>query len=337
MLTKTERRQEPVPMPAAERQRGTSMLPTPKRRRFVTERLLPFLLLLPSFAAVGIFIYGFILWTGYVSFSNWNSALMDLSFGGLKNYLYLFNDFRFQADFRNTIVFTALFIVTSVIIGMMLAVFLDAGIKGETFFRNLFVFPMAVSFIVTGVVWQWLLNPSTGFNKILQAIGVDEPPLWYVDPTIKLAFPFGQIEFGIPVAQLSILTAVLWQMSGFVMAMFLSGLRAIPDELREAARLDGASEFQIFTKVVLPLLRPVTVSAVIIVGHISLKIFDLVYVMTGPGAAFVTDMPGIYMFETTFRGHHYGQGAAIATIMLALVSLLIVPYLISSRRREVEP
>jgi glucose/mannose transport system permease protein len=314
----------------AKRQQNTSV----KRRRFYQERLLPFLLLLPSLAAVAVFVYGFILWTTYVSFSNWNSAVMNLSFAGIKNYLYLFNDFRFQADFRNTVVFTMLFIASSLILGIMLAVFLDARLKGETFFRNLFVFPMAISFVVTGVVWQWLLNPSSGYNRVLKAVGMDEPPMWYVDTTILLPTPMGEIEFGIPVAQFSLLAAVLWQMSGFVTAMFLSGLRAIPDELREAARLDGASELQLFVKVILPMLRAVTVSVVIIVGHISLKIFDLVYAMTGPGAAFVTDMPGIYMFETTFRGHQYGQGAAIATIMLVFVSLLIVPYLISSRRKE---
>lgn len=305
-----------------------------KKRRFLADKLLPFLLLLPSFAAIGVLVYAFIIWTGYVSLSNWNQTLMDLSFAGFKNYAYLFQDYRFQADFRNTIVFTAMFVLSGTVLGLLLAVLLDSHVKGEAFFRNLFVFPMSISFIVSGVAWQWLLNPSSGFNKIFQSVGVENPPLWYVDTKILLAVPVGEIEFGIPVAQFSILIAVLWQISGFAMAMFLSGLRTIPDDVREAGRIDGASEFQVFYKIILPMLRPITVSVVIILGHISLKIFDLVYVMTGPGAAFVTDMPGIHMFETTFRGNQYAQGAVIAIMMLLFVSILIVPYLISSRRKE---
>jgi glucose/mannose transport system permease protein len=147
---------------------------------------------------------------------------------------------------------------------------------------------------------------------------------------------WGQISFGIPLALIAVVIAAVWQLSGFAMAMYLAGLRAIPEEIREAARVDGANEWQVFRKVILPQLRPITLSVIIILGHISLKIFDLIYAMTGPGAMFVTDMPGVYMFETTFRGNHYAQGAAIAVIMLILVCALIIPYLWSNLRRGVE-
>jgi glucose/mannose transport system permease protein len=130
--------------------------------------------------------------------------------------------------------------------------------------------------------------------------------------------------------------AAAWQMSGFCMAMFLAGLRGIPDELREAARVDGASEARIFWRVVLPLMRPITLSAVIILGHISLKIFDLVYVMTFGGPGYATDMPSLYMFVATFRQNLYARGAAIATVLLVLVAMLIIPYLVWSMRQEVE-
>ncbi|PLR94675.1 carbohydrate ABC transporter permease [Bacillus sp. T33-2] len=309
---------------------------TKKKKVFTQDRIVSLIFLLPSLIGIGIFVYGFIFWTGYLSLSHANTAAMDMSFAGLKNYLFLFDDFRFQSDFRNTLVFTILFVITSIVLGIVMSAFIDSKIKGSRFFQNLFIFPMAMSFIVTGAVWQWLLNPSTGYNKILQFFGVENLPLWYVNPKVLLSFPFGDIEFGIPVAQISLVIAALWQMSGFVMAMYLSGLRGIDDSYKEAARIDGATELQIFFKVILPLLRPITISAVIIVGHISLKIFDLIYVMTGPGNGYVTDMPGVYMFETTFRGHHYGQGAAIAMLMLLFVSLLIIPYLISNRRKEVE-
>lgn len=298
------------------------------------ERLAPVLVVLPSIALIGLFVYGFIAWSGYVSLSKWNTLVRNLSFAGLENYRFLFQDFRFQSDLRNTLMFTLLFIATCLAIGLTLALLVHANIRFESLFRNLFIFPMALSFVVTGVAWQWILNPSTGVNLLLRKLGADDLPAWYTSTTVVPSISLGQIDFGLPVALLAVLIAAVWQLSGFTMAMFIAGLRAINEDIYEAARMDGATERQILRSITLPLLRPVTTSAVIILGHISLKIFDLIYAMTGPGAAFVTDVPGVYMFETTFRGNHYGQGSAIAIIMLLLVSILIVPYLISSMRKE---
>jgi glucose/mannose transport system permease protein len=250
----------------------------------------------------------------------------------LKNYLYLFNDYRFQADVRNTVVFTVLFIGLVLLMGLVLSIFLDQKIRGESIFRNIFFFPMALSFVVTGVVWQWILNPSTGVNLFLKKFGIE--PLWYTDTNILAGFKLGHIEVGVPVAILAVVIAAVWQMTGFSVAMYLAGLRGIPDELKEAARMDGATEFQVYRKVIIPLLRPITISVVIIMAHISLKIFDLIFAMTGPGANYVTDVPGVYMFETTFRGNYYANGAAIAIMMLLSVAIFIVPYLIMSRRGD---
>ncbi len=302
------------------------------KRKMSKDRLLSVLFLLPSIILIAIFVYGFIGWSGYVSLSNWNSIVKDLSFAGFKNYAYLFDHFRFQADLRNTFFFTVLFIGVVIIVGQLLAILIDQQIKGESFFRNVFFFPMSLSFIVTGVVWQWLLNPTTGVNLFLQKFGIK--PMWYVDTTIIPAWKWGHIEFGVPVAIISLVIAATWQMTGFAVAMYLAGLRAIPDELREAARVDGATEFQLYRRVIFPLLAPITVSVIIIMAHISLKIFDLVYAMTGSGANFVTDVPGIFMFETTFRGNYYANGSAISIIMLLSVAIFIVPYLIKNRRGE---
>jgi len=303
-----------------------------KKRRLTADHWLAISFILPSIILIATFVYGFIGWTGYVSLSNWNSLVPDFSFAGLKNYLYLFGDFRFQADLRNTLFFTVLFIGLVIILGQFLAILLDQKLRGESVFRNIFFFPMALSFVVTGVVWQWLLNPSTGVNLFLKKIGLES--MWYTDTRVLAGFQWGKIEFGIPVAIIAVVIAAVWQMTGFAVAMYLAGLRAIPDEIREAARIDGATEFQVYRKIILPLLRPITVSVIIIMAHISLKIFDLIYAMTGPGANFVTDVPGVYMFETTFRGNYYANGAAIAIIMLLSVAIFIVPYLISSRRGE---
>lgn len=305
---------------------------TIKKRKLKGDQILAIAFILPSILLIAVFVYGFISWTGYVSVSNWNSLVPDFSFAGLKNYLFLFGDFRFQADLRNTLVFTVLFIGIIIIFGQFLAVLLDQKIKAESLFRNIFFFPMALSFVVTGVVWQWLLNPSTGVNLFLEKLGLES--MWYTDTTILAGFKWGQIEFGVPVAITAVVIAAVWQMTGFAVAMYLAGLRGIPDEVREAARMDGGTEFQIYRKIIIPLLRPITVSVVIIMAHISLKIFDLIYAMTGPGANFVTDVPGVYMFETTFRGNYYANGAAIAIMMLISVAIFIVPYLIYSRKAD---
>ncbi len=303
------------------------------KKRVSKDQWLAITFIMPSIILVAIFVYGFVTWTGYVSVSNWNTIVPDFSFAGLKNYLFLFSDFRFQADLRNTLAFTILFIGLVILLGLGLGVLLDQKmIRGESIFRNIFFFPMALSFVVTGVIWQWLLNPSTGMNIFLKTFGIE--PKWYTDTTILAGFQWGNIEFGLPVAIIAVVIAAVWQMTGFSLAMYLAGLRGIPDEIREAARIDGCSEFQVYWKVIIPLLRPITVSVIIMMAHISLKIFDLIYAMTGPGANFVTDVPGVYMFEATFRGNYYANGAAIAIIMLLMVAIFIIPYLWKNRKGD---
>lgn len=290
--------------------------------RIRRDRALSALILLPSVVTVGVFVYGFIGWTAYVAMSNWNSFIPDLSFAGLRNFADLFQTPRFQIDLRNTLVFTLTFLSGCLGIGLLLAVLLDQQIRGEAFFRNTFLFPMSVSFIIGGTAWSWLLNPSTGVNLLLEAVGLGafKSP-WYTEPRIAIY---------------AVVIAALWQMSGFTMAMYLAGLRGISDELREAARVDGASDVQLYRHVIIPLLHPITLSAAIVLGHISLKIFDLVFAMTGSGPAFSTDVPGIFMFETTFRGNRFAEGATIAIIMLVMVAVVIVPYLLHTSRTEAE-
>jgi glucose/mannose transport system permease protein len=288
--------------------------------RLSRDRLISALIVLPSVLAVGIFVYGFIGWTAYVSVSNWNSFLPDLSFAGLRNFTELFQTTRFQIDLKNTLVFTVAFLAGCLGIGLLLAILLDQKVRGESLFRNIYLFPMSISFIVSGTAWQWLLNPSTGVNLLFEAAGLERlKSPWFTDPRIAIY---------------SVVLAAVWQMSGFTMAMYLAGMRGVSDELREAARVDGASEWQLYRYVIVPLLNPITLSAVIILGHISLKIFDLVFAMTGSGPAFSTDVPGIFMFETTFRGNRFAEGAAIAIVMLLMVATVVIPYLVWSARAE---
>jgi len=284
------------------------------------ERRISMLLLAPSFLLVLLFVYGFISWSGYISMSAWRGLVPDYTFVGLKQYASLLQQPRFIQDLINTGLFTALFLVGNLFFGLLLAVLLDRKLRGETFFRNLFLFPMSISFVVTGTIWVWVFNPSSGLNVFFSALGFDTSNwLWIVDKRMAL---------------FCVVMAAVWQMTGFTMAQYLAGLRGVSDDIREAARIDGASETKIFTHILLPQLLPVTVGAIVILGHISLKIFDLIFVMTGGGPAQRTDVPGIFMFETTFRGDFFARGAAIGIFMLLMVAVLIVPYLVYSHRMD---
>jgi len=281
------------------------------------ERWIAFLMVLPSIILIAIFVYGFIGWTARVSLSRWDGIRPDYTWAGLDNYRQLFGVVggvsarRFAIDLWNTLFFTLLFLAACVVVGLLLAILLDQKIKGEGIFRTIYLFPMAISFVVTGVVWQWVFAPGTetrlrGVNALLHSVGLDVLRWgWYTD-TSSIG-PFH-------VALIPVIIAAAWQLTGYTTAMYLAGLRSIPEDLREAARVDGASEIGVYRHIILPMMQPITLSAMIVLGHISLKIFDLVFTMTGRGTGFVTDVPGIFMFETTFQGNHYAQGATISLL-----------------------
>jgi glucose/mannose transport system permease protein len=315
------------------------------------------LLLLPSILALIIFVYVFISLTFWVSLSNWRTLKMDLSLREplLATYGELFGMVRWQSDLRNTLVFTVFFIAFALTLGLTLAILLDRQIRGNHIFRNVFLFPYALSFVVTGVAWRWIFNPETGFNIFFEIFGINAllqqmgmaplRPGWITDPNVVLqlnqvlayAWPPAlgwQVKWGIPMAMIPIAIAATWQLSGFVMALYVGGMATISDEVREAARMDGASEFQVYRKVVIPMLRPVTISVFVILLHVSLKIFDLVYTMSGVGPGFATDVPSIFVFEMMFKATRYNLGSAAAIVMLLLVALVIVPYLASSLRED---
>jgi len=280
------------------------------------DRYLSIILISPSILAVLIFIYGFIGWSIRVSLSNWKGLNPDYTWAGLKNYIGLFSDPRFHVDIRNTLIFTSVFVLGSIILGFLMAVMLDQGLRGEGFFRSLFLFPMAISYIVTGVVWRWLMSSATGsrmsgLNLLFTNLKLDFlVNLWYNTPKWGMA---------------AIALAAIWQMSGYTMALYLAGLRSVPVELKEAAQIDGANEIQLYRHIILPLLAPVTLSALIILGHMSLKVFDLIIAIAGKQLPL--DVPSIYMWQTTFDGLFYARGAAIGILLLISVAILIIPYI----------
>jgi glucose/mannose transport system permease protein len=327
------------------------------RKGMRPERLQSFLILLPSLIALFIFIYVFIATTVYVSLSNWRTLKMDLSVRQplFQTYIDMFSMPRFQADIRNTVVFTIIFVIFGTLVGLLLAILLDHKVLGKFIFRNIFLFPYALSFVVTGVAWRWIFNPETGINLFFDISGTNallaklgQAPLkpgWITDPTVL--WPINnllatiipgattlQTKLGIPAALIPVAIAATWQLSGFVMAMYLGGMATIPLEVKESAQMDGATDFQIYRSIIIPMLAPVTVSVVVILLHVSLKIFDLVFTMSGVGPGFATDVPAIFVFEMMFKATRYNLGSAGAVIMLVFVALVIVPYLTRNLRQE---
>ncbi len=327
------------------------------KRSLLRESVQSFLLLLPAFVAIAIFVYLFIAITFYVSISNWHTLKVDMSVRTppYATYTELFTLPRFQADLRNTVVFTILFIVLATMLGLFLAILLDRRMFGHTTFRNIFLFPYALSFVVTGVVWRWIFNPETGINLFFDLFGINAvltqsglaplKPGWTTDPSILFkvndvlasVWPAAsklQVQLGIPVALIPVAIAATWQLSGFVMAMYIGGMATISEEVREAARIDGATEWQVYRRVIIPMLNPVTIVVVVLLLHTSLKIFDLVFTMSGVGPGFATDMPAIFVFETMFKATRYNLASAAAIFMLVVVGLVIIPYLARSLREE---
>jgi glucose/mannose transport system permease protein len=311
-----------------------------RRRSWLARHRFQLAVLAPSVILLGVFVYGFIGYTVRVSLSKWQGIAPTLEtqkpLGS--TYRTLMETPRFQADLRNVIVFTVLFLVLSIIVGLLLAILVHDTLIGRGLFRSIFLFPYALSFIVTGVVWRWIFTPSTGANLILHTLGIHPGPKWITDPTVagdvssslEKVIPGGdfiQVKLGIPLAIIPVVIAASWQLCGFAMANFLAALGALSPELREAAALDGASWWQYQRLIALPLLWPMMIAVGVLLAHVSLKSFDLVYAMTGQGPGFATDVPGIFVFEQTFRGLRWNMGAAASVVMLLLVSAVVLPYI----------
>ena len=283
------------------------------------------LLLSPSIIVLAIFVYGLIAWTINISLQDKHNALPSKGYVGLQNYTDLFtNDIndRFVHSLKNLAVFTVVFIVGTILMGLIWSVLLERGTRAEGFFRTIYLFPMAVSFVASGVVWRWLMNSGTGdnaggINAIFSGLGLHFlENRWWTDPD------WGMAAMAMP---------AIWQLSGYVMALFLAGFRGIPGELREAALMDGASTFQLYKNVLFPQLTPVALSALIITGHMSMKMFDLIMSVSGP--QYITEVPAVYVWQTLLT-RDQAKAAAISVFLLVVVALVIVPYLIHVNRAE---
>jgi glucose/mannose transport system permease protein len=275
---------------------------------------LPKIVLAPSFAITIIFVYGFILWTIYLSFTN-SKTFPSYAITGPRAYQRLWG-WTFDSDPPSSW-YTS---ITNMGIFGFLYILLDQKIRGEGVLRPIYLYPMALSFIVTGVAWKWFLDPGLGLEQTLHQWG------W-------TSFHFDWIKNKDFVIY-TVVIAGVWQASGFIMAMFLAGLRGIDGEIMKAAQIDGASSFQLYRRIVIPLLRPVFLSAFIVLAHLAIKSYDLVVALTSGGPGGSAWLPSNFMYEFTFKRNEMAVGSASAVIMLMTLTAIIVPYLYSELREK---
>ena len=281
--------------------------------------LLPKIVLAPSFFLILVFVYGFIIYTGYLSLTD-SRMLPTYEYMGWGNYTKLFGLRHWKIAVNNLAIFGILYILICTVLGLFLAILLDQKIRAEGLLRPIFLYPMALSFIVTGTAWKWFLDPGIGLEHIMHQWGWE-------------SFEFDWIK-NRTFAIYTVVIAAVWQSSGFVMAMFLAGLRGIDGEIMKAAQIDGASGLRMYRRIIIPLLRPAFLSAFVILAHLSIKAYDLVIALTNGGPGRATEVPATFMYSYTFSRNQMGIGATSAMIMLLMIFSIIIPYLYSELRSE---
>jgi glucose/mannose transport system permease protein len=298
---------------------ATISIPTPnvstaatKTRRQMRTRLPAAFALLPTALVVLIVYIGCMLWTVRLSFTS-STLLPKLDWVGLAQYSRLFANDRFLTSASNIVIFGTLFISGCLILGFLLAVFIDQNVRGESVFRTMFLYPYAMSFVVTGVAWQWFLNPGLGLQKLVRDMGFTNFTFdWLVNQDMAIY---------------TIVIAGLWHGSGLTMAILLAGLRGIDEDLWKAARVDGIPTWRVYTSVVLPLLRPMIVTATVLLTAGVVKLYDLVVAMTLGGPGIATEVPAKFVMDHLFERNNIALGTAAATIMLIAVVSVLAPWI----------
>jgi glucose/mannose transport system permease protein len=282
-------------------------------------RIMPVAVLSPTIILTTIFIYGFIVFSVILSFTG-SRMFPRFNFVGFDQYTRLFANPRWEVAVENMLIFGILYILLSTLIGLTLAILLDQKIRNEGVLRTIYLYPMAISFIVTGVIWQWILNPGLGIQTFVRNLGFENFTFdWLVQNDLAIY---------------CVVIAGVWQVSGYIMALFLAGLRGINTDIVNAAKIDGAKTWQTYRYVILPELRPMFLTAFVVQAHLAIKSYDLVVALTKGGPGFATELPSTFMYSTTFTRNEMGLGAASAVIMLCTIAAVVVPYLYSEIRNE---
>jgi glucose/mannose transport system permease protein len=282
-------------------------------------RYTPQLVLAPTVLASFVYVFLFCAWTVWLSFSD-STLLPDFSWGGVKHYVALWQNRRWAIAYTNLFLFGSLYVLGSLFIGLVLAILIDQRVRGEAVWRSILLYPLAISFVVTGTVWRWIFNPTTGIQAFVRDLGWTNFQFdWILDRNRAIY---------------TIVFTGAWHASGFAMVLLLAGLRSVDQDLIKAAQIDGASMARIYRKIVLPAIRPIIVAVVVILLQFAIKTFDLVAAQTGGGPGLATNVPAIYVYDLMFQRGQIAEGAAAAVMILTALALVLVPYAFWSNRRS---
>lgn len=271
-----------------------------------------------SVAAAVAYVVGFTLWTLWISFTD-STLLPDYTFVGIKNYLRLFNTRTWRVAYGNLLVYGAGFIVFAIAIGLLLAILIDQKIRAENLLRTIYLYPMALSFVVTGTVWAWLLNPTIGIQGFVRALGWASFRFdWLVDRDMAIY---------------TVVIAAVWQASGFAMALLLAGLRSLDPDLYKAAQIDGASPARMYLQVMVPAIWPIVVAVLVILLQFAVKTYELVRALTAGGPGISTTLPTAVVYDFMFQRGMMGAGSASAVLLLLSLLIVVAPYAVYRRMR----
>lgn len=275
------------------------------------QRFVPLFVLAPSFAVSFLYVIVFALWTVWISLSK-STLLPDYRYAGFQQYALLWSNHRWSIAYTNLFIFGSLYVVGATALGLLLAILIDQRVRAEALWRSIFLYPLAISFVVTGTVWRWIFNPTTGLEHLVRDMGWTNFTFdWIVQRDMAIY---------------TVVITGIWQASGFAMALFLAGLRAVDPDLVSAARIDGARMSRIYRRIILPGIRPIFLSVLVILLQFAIKTFDLVLALTSGGPGISTTMPSIYVYDLMFQRGQLGEGAAAAVMMLAALAAVLVPY-----------
>ena len=293
---------------------------SPLRERLT--QWLPVIVLAPSLFATFVYVFGFTAWTFYISLSN-SSLLPSYDFVGFEHYVTLWSNRRWNIAYTNLFIFGVLYVIGTMAIGLLLAILIDQRVRGEAVWRTIYLYPLAVSFVVTGTVWSWLFNPTSGIEFFVRSFG------W-------TSFSFSWTT-NRNLAIYAIVVTGIWQASGFAMALFLAGLRSVDQDLVKAAQIDGASMGRIYRRVVIPAIGPIFAAVLVVLLQFAIKTFDLAIALTGGGPGIATTFPAIYVYDLMFQRGQIAEGATAAIMILLALAVVLIPYSlwrVWSHRRE---
>jgi len=288
---------------------------------FVRDKLIIRLIFIITCILLIYFVYFFIMWNVIVSFTGWEGLVQTFDFIGLENYAEMSKDTVFWIALRNNFTFMIIFIPSSIIIGLFLAILLDQKVKREGVFRLAYLLPYALSFVVTSYLWEWMFVGNGVINTLLETIG------------------FGYIEIiwlgNSNLTLVSISLAMVWQFSGYVMLIFLAGIRSVPPSNIMAARIDGASGFKLYVRIIIPQIKTSAFTAFVILMIFALKAFDFIFLLTGGGPGYASYILPIMMYEEAFAKNQFAYSSTIATTLMIIVMVIVIPYLyITYRKRD---